>query len=570
MDNANRNQENDDDANMYGMRKITYLEKYGVKHFPYRGKRKYAPSIYQSVDGSMVISNDVFGLTIKQFERMYKECLHRRKTHEQWILNLRYPDKSSSEYLEYLQNCTECNKENSPWPENELKEKDLFEHLVKIVGTEIDIRTRQRLFIVQDMIFNLTNDDTQISSGSLAEGLDLPGSDLDIMFVCNQVVVKRNVRDTKYSKQTVQHYKHPKQQSIFVMETDNDYPGFTKLRLIAAKDTINLTHECFEITTKGLYLSVNGFLNGMKKELQHVHLIPHGPCLTFSDQDRDFAFCFRCTCLPYNATSWAMRNRRQWPPNFVIDKIEQYGCLLVPIGPKNKSDSNLLWRLSFSMAEKQLVHSFNFTQLLCYGLLKLTLKRIINTNDDVKDLLCSYFLKTALFWVSEEVDIDTFQIPKLFRCYFICLHKLISWVEKCYCPNYFIPEHNMFLEKITSDNNKMLLLVLNTLLVDGIDRLISGLFPPHNRHYLLKSECSFIRLDLLFYRISGSRIVRHMLECHNVLTLTESLRKSEMSAFISDVCKFEYNRISKFAVQLLPLPTVMNKKFNIHKLYHKH
>ncbi|XP_063407224.1 uncharacterized protein LOC134690970 isoform X2 [Mytilus trossulus] len=416
------------------------------------------------------------------------------------------------------------------------------------------------------MIVNLTNNDTQIASGSLAEGLDLPGSDIDLMSVCNQIVVKRNVRDTKY----VKHYKQPKKQTIFVMETDNDYPGFTKLRLIAAGDTFDATHESIEMTAQGLYLSVNGFLKGVKEQIQHVHLIPHGPCLTYSDQERDFAFCFRCTYLPYNAASWPMRYRRQWPSNFVIDKIEQYGCLIVPIGPKNKSDSNILWRLSFSMAEKQLVHSFNFTQLLCYGLLKLTLKRIINTNDDLKDLLCSYFLKTALFWVSEEIDIDTFQLPKLFCCFFLCLNKLISWVKTCYCPNYFIPEHNMFLEKITPDNNTMLLCVLNTLLVDGVERLISGLFPLTNRHNISKSECSFIKLDLLFYRISGSRVVRHMSECYNVQTLTESLRKSERSTFISDVCQYEYNRISKFAVQLLPPPIVINKEFDILNFYHRH
>lgn len=113
MDKNYRNQENDDDANVYGMRKITYLEKYGVKHFPYRGRRKYTPLVYQSDDGGMIISNDVFGLAIKQFERAYTDCLGRRKTHEQWLLNLRYPDKSSNEYLEYLQNCIDCDKGNN-------------------------------------------------------------------------------------------------------------------------------------------------------------------------------------------------------------------------------------------------------------------------------------------------------------------------------------------------------------------------------------------------------------------------------------------------------------------------
>ena len=105
-------QANDDKKHMIGIRKFTYWKTYGVKRFPYRGKRKYTPLIYQSDDGGIIISNDVFGLTIRQFERMYKDCLDRRKTHESWIMNLRYPDKASNEYLEYLNNCTDCNKGN--------------------------------------------------------------------------------------------------------------------------------------------------------------------------------------------------------------------------------------------------------------------------------------------------------------------------------------------------------------------------------------------------------------------------------------------------------------------------
>ncbi|CAC5397487.1 unnamed protein product [Mytilus coruscus] len=293
MDKSNRNQENDEDENVYGMRKITYLEKYRVEHFPYPGRRKYTPLINKYEEGGMFISNDVFGLTIRQFERMYKDCLKRRKTHEQWILNLRYPDKSSNEYLEYLQNCTDCNKEHSPWPENKLKEKELFELLVKTVGTEKDIRTRQRLFIVNDLVVNSINKEKQISSGSLAEGLDLRGSDVDIMVVISQAVVIRNVRNTKYFKTNVQHVKHSKQQCIFVMETDNDHPGFTRLRLIAAGETLPITSQSIEFTTKGLYLTVNGFLNGLKIQHPHVNLIRHGPCLTFSDESRDVAFCLR-------------------------------------------------------------------------------------------------------------------------------------------------------------------------------------------------------------------------------------------------------------------------------------
>lgn len=110
MDRYCRNLENDDHYNMYGIRKKTYWEKYGVQRFPYHGKRRYTLYINQSFDGGIEISNDVFGLTIKQFEQTYKKCLQKRKEHEHWILNLRYPDKSSKEYLEFLQDCTYCNK----------------------------------------------------------------------------------------------------------------------------------------------------------------------------------------------------------------------------------------------------------------------------------------------------------------------------------------------------------------------------------------------------------------------------------------------------------------------------
>ena len=75
-------------------------------------------------------------------------------------------------------------KEYLSWTENDSIENHLVNHLIRTIGTEIDIRKRQLLFILHDKLYS-TNDKklTQISSGSLAEGLDLPGSDLDVMFV---------------------------------------------------------------------------------------------------------------------------------------------------------------------------------------------------------------------------------------------------------------------------------------------------------------------------------------------------------------------------------------------------
>jgi hypothetical protein len=75
------------------------------------------------------------------------------------------------------------------------------------------------------------------------------------------------------------------------------------------------------------------------------------------------------------------------------------------------------------MAEKQLSHAMNYTQILCYSLLKLSLKNIIDRNDNVKGLLCSYFMKTAVFWLSEEICTNAFQLQTYFTVTFFVLIK---------------------------------------------------------------------------------------------------------------------------------------------------
>ncbi|XP_076107434.1 uncharacterized protein LOC143075755 [Mytilus galloprovincialis] len=549
------------------MKKITDWEIYGVKRFPYRGKRKYMPCLYQSFDGGMVISNDIFGITIRQFERMYKACLARRKKHKQWILNLRYPDKSSYEYLEYLQNGTECDKDHLLWLENVPREKYLYENLVKTIGTEKDIRNRQRLFIIQDII-GWSNNRQQISSGSFGEGMHFLNSDLDIMYVITNVDVVQNARNIK----------HPIGHT-YLMETDIDHPGFTKLRLIARENgeiVRETCPDCHSGTCAGSksYVSVHHFLDYFSQLFQHTPIVLHGPCFSDRKNTVDYAFCLRSKYLPHVAIPWAFRHRRQWPPNLVITRIINYGCLFVPVGPRTMTDNDLLWRISFSMAEKILVHSFNFTQFLCYGLLKLTLKRIVNTNNDAKELLCSYFLKTALFWVSEEVDCDTFQLSNLYYCFSLCLDKLISWVYTCYCPNYFIPEHNMFTGKVTLSNNKILLGVLGSIKSGGIDGLIQNLFQTdYEKHCLLSKLCesSIVMLNFLFYKTTKSmNLPTDISSCYKGLAIMQSLLNAESSTFIIDACKYYYAKISQNVAQLLPPSSTNGETYNIRKCYQRH
>ena len=212
-------------------------------------------------------------------------------------------------------------------PGNDCEETNLSKHLINTVGTEIDIRNRQRLCIINDKIYNATSDTlTRISSGSLAEGLDLPGSDRDVMYVINSVDVIQNTRNIKQSSE----------RHTLVMETDSDHPGFTKLKLVTGEfdESLLIPSISFGDTCKCFYLSSDSFVNSIRQLYLNMPLSLHGPCISDQDETFDIAFCLRSTVLPCNAEPWAWRYRKQWPPNFVIDRITNYGCLLVPIGPK--------------------------------------------------------------------------------------------------------------------------------------------------------------------------------------------------------------------------------------------
>ena len=50
-------------------------------------------------------------------------------------------------------------------------EKEVYDNLIRVVGSEMDIRIRQNIFRIKDKIFNKVHTHLiQVSSGSLAKG----------------------------------------------------------------------------------------------------------------------------------------------------------------------------------------------------------------------------------------------------------------------------------------------------------------------------------------------------------------------------------------------------------------
>jgi len=80
-----------DDKKVYPTKKVLFVDTFGVKSFPYRGRRKHFSSIQQILGSSTEHHNNLFGMAIFQFEREYKACLERRKQNEPQILNILFP-----------------------------------------------------------------------------------------------------------------------------------------------------------------------------------------------------------------------------------------------------------------------------------------------------------------------------------------------------------------------------------------------------------------------------------------------------------------------------------------------
>ncbi|CAC5422269.1 unnamed protein product [Mytilus coruscus] len=141
------------------------------------------------------------------------------------------------------------------------------------------------------------------------------------------------------------------------------------------------------------------------------------------------------------------------PSQEIISSIVLKGCHIVPVGSSRNHADDKDWRLSFCIAEKTLIETFNHTQILVYGSLKLVLKEIIE-KQNIAQLLCSYFLKTVIFWVVEETS-SSYWIPQnIILCFHLCLRRLIQFVNDEDCPNYFVRSNNMFRERFNKSQKK--------------------------------------------------------------------------------------------------------------------
>ncbi|XP_071944818.1 uncharacterized protein [Antedon mediterranea] len=174
----------------------------------------------------------------------------------------------------------------------------------------------------------------------------------------------------------------------------------------------------------------------------------HGPSIELTHYDStttDIISCLSCQSWPLHSVDFFTRERENsWPPDVILRKIPKVDCLVVGVGHPTSPSKEIEWRLSFSLAERELCYELCQPYAECMCALKaIKSSKYIDlfSESDSPTPFCSYFIKTACFWMCEtsptKGHVSTMNL----------IRKTLDWLIKCYeeryLPHYFIYQQNL-------------------------------------------------------------------------------------------------------------------------------
>ncbi|XP_062568673.1 uncharacterized protein LOC134230835 [Saccostrea cucullata] len=353
--------------------------------------------------------------------------------------------------------------------------ESVFAGLCRVVGTPTQVNIRREVVDIKEILSNHITDKgcSMTWSGRYRDGFRLQGSDVDVMFSLNNFEVVWDL------DQAQNHDTHRK--DLILCDSSESPPGFTLLQSMI-KDRIDI---------KPIYVRIKDNLYISSSKVRRFACSPlpqdwtqHGPCGSgyLGNTEYDYAPCYHCKYWPPSASSWIDRCHSS-PQAHIAHDIVSNGCHFVAIGHKLGNHGDNEWRISFSQAEQKLVYSMDHSQFLTYGLLKIFLKETINSGFETHDkLLCSYHMKTVVFWAIQQNNVPNWCPHTLLEGFWVCFKLLLKWVYEGVCPNFFIPENNMFLSKIHGETQKFLFYRLYEIYKNGISCLLHS---PSIRPYII-------------------------------------------------------------------------------------
>ena len=252
--------------------------------------------------------------------------------------------------------------------------------LDEITGTEDVVKIRQDVCKIHDCV-RICGKVNTYYTGSRSEGLDLPGSDADFMYDMND---SYNMEVSQSEADLVQSTRERR----FLMINDDIHPGFVFLKCVSHARDQHLLRSLLKMGNNA-YLCHRYFFPDHPAISEEFVVLNdfyrrQGPSLEgwteFEDRTKsgtDHVPSVHCKFWPTSAAEWIDRTRLYgWPAECDKKKIVSFGCHLVPVGYPSSLMKSIEWRVSFSVAERLLVWSFNHAQLQCYAVVKLILKEV--------------------------------------------------------------------------------------------------------------------------------------------------------------------------------------------------
>ena len=434
----------------------------------------------------------------------------------------------------------------------------VYELLDKL-GLSEEIRKLHREHAyTRDISQNLVHGDHRRSYtfGSAIEGTQTPGmnSDIDMAFVSHRIEVFTNCSSSGGKP------------GFIVVQDETTPPGLVKLQFICENRPLQVTPGPGGIILDEMntLLSNSGYHLLPDDKDRIVITVPPGYMLPFPNvtkhgvafkrdnkgdgPDLDYVRALQSKVLPDCVSDSLMRKRNSsvLTPKVVITS-KSYGCLFVRKEHCKSKDSHLLWRISPSHQERSLMLNFNSVQQKCYVLLKLIKKDIINPALG-SEVLTSYHCKTAMLHLIDMTPSQFWRPDNLLFCLNTALHCLLLWSTDSNCPNFLIPDENMFrwrisrhlLKKLSDEFFRLMSLDFVSLLrfikTDNFNNrlafIMSGNYP-YDYTPLLNSELKHwilvcimqtrYRLVLKCYSNSTNDLVNNLSSKLSILTQTDRL-----------------------------------------------
>lgn len=289
------------------------------------------------------------------------------------------------------------------------------------------------------------------TTGSRPEGvgMDVLESDIDVM---KELPPKKFIYD-------LADWKDRSEDGIIFVDTSDVHPGYCRL---VRMDT--------DATYPGVRPTGTVISSDVKQQLDFS---THGPAQTLYNCGGRDIDKVKCDAIPWPpcAHEWIDRSRPSDYPT--VDFIQRTRTIhVVPTGYKGSSQPHNEFRFSFSRLELELVHMWPNHVTKCYLLLKLMRKTIASNSPQLSETLCSYHLKTVLFWLLEDMGQFVLRDCSLEECFMLSIERLILYVSRGNIPHYIIRTNNLFDLIADTPANHQLVCALRVVMSEGLRFLL--------------------------------------------------------------------------------------------------